>query len=160
MEPGDEISVNIERGKTLIIRFLATGELDKSGYCTVFFELNGQPRSAQIKSKKSITDVADIYVTADENDPNQFGAPMPGTVCNLLATEGKRVKKGQGRKVLSKDWDKFMYFELNPTYQALLEQIETFSMRLIASILKNNFKIKELNDDSIKLVNIQLKKNK
>ena len=95
MEPGDEISVNIERGKTLIIRFLATGELDKSGYCTVFFELNGQPRSAQIKSKKSITNVADIYVTADENDPNQFGAPMPGTVCNLLATEGKRVKKGQ-----------------------------------------------------------------
>ena len=95
MEPGDEISVNIERGKTLIIRFLATGELDKSGYCTVFFELNGQPRSAQIKSKKSMTDVADIYVTADENDPNQFGAPMPGTVCNLLASEGKRVKKGQ-----------------------------------------------------------------
>lgn len=73
---------------------------------------------------------------------------------------GKRVKKGQGRKVLSKDWDKFMYFELNPTYQALLEQMETFSMRLIASILKNNFNIKELKDDSIKLVNIQLKKNK
>ena len=95
MEPGDEISVNIERGKTLIIRFLATGELDKSGYCTVFFELNGQPRSAQIKSKKNMTDVADIYITADENDINQFGAPMPGTVCNLLVTEGKRVKKGQ-----------------------------------------------------------------
>ena len=53
-----------------------------------------------------------------------------------------------------------MYFELNPTYQVLLEQMETFSMRLIASILENNFKIKELKDNSIKLVNIQLKNNK
>ena len=53
-----------------------------------------------------------------------------------------------------------MYFELNPTYQVLLDQMETFSMRLIASILKNNFKIKELEDDQIKLVNIQLKNNK
>ena len=68
---------------------------------------------------------------------------------------GKRVKKGQGRIGLSKDWDKFMYFELNPTYQVLLEQIESFSIRLVASILKNNFKIKELQDDRIKLVNLK-----
>ena len=73
---------------------------------------------------------------------------------------GKRVQKGKGRIGLSPDWDKFMYFELNPTYQVLLDQMETFSMRLIASILKNNFKIKELEDDQIKLVNIQLKNNK
>ena len=73
---------------------------------------------------------------------------------------GKRVKKGEGRIGLSKDWDKFMYFELNPTYQVLLEQMETFSMRLIASILENNFNIKELKDDKIKLVNLQLKNNK
>ena len=68
---------------------------------------------------------------------------------------GKRVKKGEGRIGLSKDWDKFMYFELNPTYQVLLEQIESFSIRLVASILKNNFKIKELQDDRIKLVNLK-----
>jgi len=73
---------------------------------------------------------------------------------------GKRVKKGEGRIGLSSDWDKFMYFELNPTYQTLLDQMETFSMRLIASILENNFNIKELKDDSIKLVNKQLKSNK
>ena len=68
---------------------------------------------------------------------------------------GKRVKKGEGRIGLSKDWDKFMYFELNPTYQVLLEQIESFSIRLVASILKNNFKIKELQDERIKLVNLK-----
>jgi hypothetical protein len=68
---------------------------------------------------------------------------------------GKRVKKGQGRIGLSKDWDKFMYFELNPTYQILLEQMESFSISLFASILKNNFKIKELKDDRIKLVNLK-----
>ena len=51
-----------------------------------------------------------------------------------------------------------MFFELNPDYSAFVEQIETFSIRLFSSILKNEVGIKELNDKNIKLVNKQLKK--
>ncbi len=76
---------------------------------------------------------------------------------NLL---GDRVKKGVGRVGLDKEWDKFMFFELNPDYSPFVEQIEMFSIRLFSSILKNEVGIKELNDKNIKLVNKQLKKNK
>ena len=56
------------------------------------------------------------------------------------------------------NWDKFMFFELNPDYSAFVEQIETFSIRIFSSILKNDVGIKELNDKDIKLVNRQLRK--
>lgn len=75
---------------------------------------------------------------------------------NLL---GDRVKKGVGRVGLDKEWDKFMFFELNPDYSPFVEQIEMFSIRLLSSILKNEVGIKELNDKNIKLVNKQLKKS-
>ena len=74
---------------------------------------------------------------------------------NLL---GDRIKKGKGREGLDDNWDKFMFFELNPDYSAFVEQIETFSIRIFSSILKNDVGIKELNDKDIKLVNRQLRK--
>jgi len=73
---------------------------------------------------------------------------------------GERVKKGHGRIGLDKNWDKFMYFEINPEYRLFLEQIEMFSIVLFASILKNELKIKELNESDVELVNRQLKTNK
>ena len=48
MEPGQEISVDLERGKTLIVRYVATSEPHEDGTRTVFFELNGQPRSVRV----------------------------------------------------------------------------------------------------------------
>ena len=48
LQPGDEIAVEIEKGKTLIIRFLTVGEVREDGTRTVFFELNGQPREVRI----------------------------------------------------------------------------------------------------------------
>ena len=48
LQPGDEIAVEIERGKTLIIRYLTTGEAREDGTRTVFFELNGQPRDVRV----------------------------------------------------------------------------------------------------------------
>ncbi|RUU56374.1 pyruvate carboxylase, partial [Mesorhizobium sp. M7A.T.Ca.TU.009.01.1.1] len=44
MKPEDEIFVDIEKGKTLVVRCLAIGDVDEKGMVTVFFELNGQPR--------------------------------------------------------------------------------------------------------------------
>jgi len=70
---------------------------------------------------------------------------------------GGRIKKGEGRIGLSKDWDKFMFFELNPDYNYLLEDIEAFAIRFIASVMTNDVKIKNLLDTKLKLVNRQLK---
>src|SRR3979411_2153137 len=51
MEPGQEISVDIERGKTLIVRYVATSEAHEDGTRTVFFELNGQPRPIRVADR-------------------------------------------------------------------------------------------------------------
>jgi len=51
MEPGDEVSVDIERGKTLIVRFVALSEVRDDGTRQVFFELNGQPRSIVVTDR-------------------------------------------------------------------------------------------------------------
>ena len=57
MEPGEEISVDIEPGKTLIIKFLTVGEPHADGRRPVFFELNGQPREVLVaRSSRSASD--------------------------------------------------------------------------------------------------------
>ena len=72
----------------------------------------------------------------------------------------KRVKKGEGRIGLKKDWDKFMWFEINPDYNMFLEELEHFLIRTFASILKNDVDIEPIINSKIKLVNRQLRKKK
>ena len=51
MQPGEEISVEIDPGKTLEIRLQAVGETDEEGEVRVFFELNGQPRMIRVPNR-------------------------------------------------------------------------------------------------------------
>lgn len=69
---------------------------------------------------------------------------------------GNRVKKGSGRIGLDNDWDKFMYFEIDPDYAHQLEQIEAFAIRILATVMDNDVKMKPLGDTVEKLVNRQL----
>ncbi len=93
MEPGGEIAVEMERGKALVIRFLALGDANKDGVRNVFFELNGQPRSVRIRddSQESSRSVNRV---ADDQDPNQLGAPMPGVIVAIVVEPGQKVLRG------------------------------------------------------------------
>jgi pyruvate carboxylase len=93
MEAGDEISIEIERGKTLIFRFLALGEADESGMRTVFFELNGQPRSVRIQDLGADAALPPNRV-ANASNGFELGAPMPGTVVSVVAEAGQKVLRG------------------------------------------------------------------
>ncbi|MAF08732.1 MAG: pyruvate carboxylase [Acidiferrobacteraceae bacterium] len=93
MEPGDEISAEIERGKTLIIRFLALGDADENGNRTVFFELNGQPRSVRVQDT-SLGASAPTNRVADAANPAELGAPMPGMVASVVVDKGQKVLRG------------------------------------------------------------------
>jgi pyruvate carboxylase len=94
MQPGDEISVDIERGKTLIVRFVAVSDGQEDGTRTVFFELNGQPRSVKIRDR-SHTVLTPPRRKAEPADPNQVGAPMPGTVATVAVKAGSKVARGE-----------------------------------------------------------------
>ena len=61
---------------------------------------------------------------------------------------GNRVKKGQGRSGLAKDWDQFMFFELNPKFSFSLKQLEDFAIRLFSTILENNLGVKPIKNKS------------
>jgi pyruvate carboxylase len=94
MQPGDEISVHIEPGKTLIIRFLTTGEAREDGRRTVFFELNGQPREVTVIDR-SVAVKAEPRPKADPANPGHIAAPMPGKISAIAVRKGQAVKAGQ-----------------------------------------------------------------
>jgi pyruvate carboxylase len=94
MEPGEETSVDIERGKTLIVKFLTVGDPHEDGRRTVFFELNGQPRELVVADKALAGKVA-ARPKAEAGNPLHVGAPMPGLVVRVLVGEGEQVTAGQ-----------------------------------------------------------------
>ncbi|MFV2070832.1 MAG: biotin/lipoyl-containing protein, partial [Pirellulales bacterium] len=94
LEPGEETAVEIERGKTLIIKFLTAGEPHGDGRRTVFFELNGQPRELTVQDHSLEPDTPHD-VKADPSDDGQVGASMPGMVVGLAVQAGDAVVKGQ-----------------------------------------------------------------
>ncbi|GAA0452836.1 pyruvate carboxylase [Alkalibacillus silvisoli] len=89
---GEEIAVEIEQGKTLMVKLVSIGEAQKDGTRVVYFELNGQPREVVVRDE-SVQDVTSSRVKADEQNQNHIGASMPGTVVNVLVKEGEQVKK-------------------------------------------------------------------
>ncbi|MFN2257723.1 MAG: pyruvate carboxylase, partial [Desulfuromonadaceae bacterium] len=93
LEPGDEVSVEIEEGKTLIVKMTAIGEVSKDGTRSIFFELNGEPRQVTTKDLSADTDVADI-VLADPGNDKHVGAPMPGKIFKMNVAVGDEVKAG------------------------------------------------------------------
>ncbi len=93
MEPGEEIAVEIDPGKTLEIRLQAVGETNDVGEAKVFFELNGQPRVIRVPDRK-VTATKASRPKAEPGNPNHIGAPMPGVVATVGTTVGSKVKEG------------------------------------------------------------------
>ncbi len=93
MEAGDQISVEIDPGKTLEIRLQAIGETHEDGDARVFFELNGQPRVIRVADRK-VKATAQARPKAEIGNASHLGAPMPGVVASVTAQDGKEVKQG------------------------------------------------------------------
>ncbi len=93
MAPGEEISAEIDPGKTLEIRMQAVGETGEDGDARVFFELNGQPRTVRIENRKVIATVQK-RLKAEDGNAAQIGAPMPGVISSVVVTVGQEVKSG------------------------------------------------------------------
>ncbi len=88
----EEISVDLERGKSLIVSQQGTTGPDDEGMVKVFFELNGQSRV--IRVPKAGLANARAKPQAEEGNPKHVGAPMPGTIVTVAASAGQKVAKG------------------------------------------------------------------
>jgi pyruvate carboxylase len=94
MRPGDEVSVEIEPGKTLIIKFLTVGDPHPDGTRQVFFELNGQPREVLVLDR-ALSAGGRAHPKAEVGNKDQIGAPMPGLVVRVTVATGEEVEKDQ-----------------------------------------------------------------
>jgi pyruvate carboxylase len=93
MEPGQEITIDLERGKTLIVRYLASSEPHEDGTRTVFFELNGQPRSVRVPDEAQAASHA-APRKIEPGNAAHVGAPMPGVVASVAVAPGTQVARG------------------------------------------------------------------
>ena len=91
-EQQDEISVDLEPGKTLVIRLLSRTDLPDEAASRLFFELNGQPRTIRVPHAGA--SAAAARPKAGDH-PDQIGAPMPGMVVRVAVKPGDAVKQGE-----------------------------------------------------------------
>ena len=91
---GETNKVNIADGKTLVIKYLGLGEVDKDGMRTVSFELNGIRRDVQVPDEEAQKNVVQVPM-ADPEDKSQVGASIPGAVSKISVKVGDTVEKNQ-----------------------------------------------------------------
>jgi pyruvate carboxylase len=92
MQVGQEVAVEIEEGKTLIIKFLTVGDPHPDGTRTVFFELNGQPREVNVRDQ-ALKSEERTRPKADPSNSGHVGAPTPGLITGLFVQAGREVSR-------------------------------------------------------------------
>jgi pyruvate carboxylase len=95
MAKGEEASIEIEPGKTLIVKFQTVGDPHEDGKRQVFFELNGQPREVLVEDRSLAGGTAVARPKADPGNPAHVAAPMPGAVVAVVVGVGEQVAAGQ-----------------------------------------------------------------
>ncbi|MGY2803817.1 pyruvate carboxylase [Bradyrhizobium sp. USDA 4506] len=93
MKVGEELTFEIESGKTLVLQLTAIGETRDDGQVEVFFELNGQPRIV-IVSDRTAVPTAQVRRKAENGNAAHIAAPMPGVVSTVKVAKDQMVKAG------------------------------------------------------------------
>jgi pyruvate carboxylase len=99
MDSGQEINIDIERGKTLIVRYVTTSDPHEDGTRTVFFELNGQPRPIRVADRSQVAKRPPRR-KAEPGNACHVGAPMPGTIAMVPVHIGQKLGKGEALVIL------------------------------------------------------------
>lgn len=94
MQMGQDTTIEIAKGKTLLIRLLSIGPVDDNGKRTVFFKLNGQTRNVDVLDR-SVKVQKIENKKADKDNVNHIGAPLQGMLSKLLVNKGDAVKKNK-----------------------------------------------------------------
>jgi len=93
LKPGEEIAVEIEPGKTMIVKFLTISEAHPDGTRTLFFELNGQPREVNVRDR-ALRVVERSHPKADPEDSGHVGAPTAGLISSIAVQANHEVERG------------------------------------------------------------------
>jgi len=94
LKPEEEVLIEIDKGKSILVRFLTCSEPDEEGKRKVFMRLNGQTRIIEIQDK-NVKIAAKENQKAERSNPAQVAAPLQGKLSQLLVKEGDVVKQNQ-----------------------------------------------------------------
>lgn len=94
MKPGEETTVQIAPGKTLLVKLQSVGPPDDKGMRTAFFKLNGQTRNIEIQDR-SVTVIRQEHRKADKENTQQVASPLQGMLSRIFVKKGDEVKKNQ-----------------------------------------------------------------
>ena len=93
LRSGEEITIEIEPGKTLIVKFLTSSDAHPDGTRTLFFELNGQPREVNVRDG-ALHVVERAHPKADPADAGQVPAPTAGVISGIAVQANHAVERG------------------------------------------------------------------
>jgi len=93
MQSGQEINIDLERGKTLIVRYVTTSDVHEDGTRTVFFELNGEPRPIRVVDRSQVAKRPPKR-KAESGNAAHVAAPMPGTIVTVPVHLGQSMHRG------------------------------------------------------------------
>jgi len=94
MKLREEAIIELEEGKTIIVKLLSVGIPNDEGVRIVFFSVNGENRFVEIEDK-SIKVEKEVHVPADPEDANQYGAPLQGMLYKMLVKKGQEIEENE-----------------------------------------------------------------
>ena len=94
MKLREEAIIELEEGKTIIVKLLSVGIPNDEGIRIVFFSVNGENRFVEIKDK-SIKVEKEVHIPADPEDANQYGAPLQGMLYKMLVKKGQEIEENE-----------------------------------------------------------------
>ncbi|CAM4043664.1 pyruvate carboxylase [Gillisia limnaea] len=94
MDPGEEIIVEMDKGKTLLIQLMSVGKANSEGLVDAYFKVNGQTRAVKIQDK-SIKVEKVVHQKTDKSNPKEVGAPLQGSLSSILVKPGQKVGKNE-----------------------------------------------------------------
>lgn len=94
LEQREEVLVELQPGKTLVVRCQAIGDTDEKGEKKVFFELNGQPRIIKVPDRVHGAAGANAMPKAEDGNAAHVGAPMPGVISTVAVKAGQKIAAG------------------------------------------------------------------
>jgi pyruvate carboxylase len=118
MRAGDETEIEIEAGKLLFVKLIATTAADEHGVRTLFYELNGHPREVRVEDQAAGATIQ-RHPKADPNNLHHLGAPMPGAVAEVAVKPGDAVEKDA--RLLSLEAMKVLMYVTSPITAAVKE---------------------------------------
>ncbi len=94
MKPGEETTVQIAPGKTLLVRLQSIGPADERGMRTVFFKLNGQTRNIEVQDR-SVQVIRQENRKAEKENDCHVASPLQGMLSKVFVKKGDQVRKNQ-----------------------------------------------------------------